>query len=454
MERHHSRRNGTPSDLSRRMTGMTGAWPGATTLVASGGVQQEERIILNAFSFEIASVLTSDQKKAYLRLVILKENTITFSQLTSSTVLFMDILLKFLFEVWAVLCQMAPYLLFGFLCAGLLSVLISEDKVEKHLGGKGFMPVLKATLLGIPLPLCSCGVIPVFASLRKKGAGKGAATSFLISTPQTGIDSILVTYSMLGPVFAIFRPLAAFVSGIFGGMLVDVFDKESIKCSTGILPVSADKDENLEESICCCHEKKEACCEKDYNGNGILKRIFTYGFVTLMDDIAKSLMIGIFLAAAISLMVPENWFATMAIGTGFAGMLVMMLFGIPLYVCATASVPIAAVLIAKGVSPGAAFVFLMSGPATNAAAIAIVWSLIGRRSALIYLGTLMVSALAFGLLLDNINVLSSGALSEACHREPGATLYEHASASVLLLLMLISLAKPLFSRNPDHKGEL
>jgi uncharacterized membrane protein YraQ (UPF0718 family) len=392
-------------------------------------------------SFEIASVLTSDQKKAYLRLVILNENTITFSQLTSSPVVFMDILLKFLFEVWAVLCQMAPYLLFGFLCAGLLSVLISEEKVEKHLGGKGFMPVLKATLLGIPLPLCSCGVIPVFASLRKKGAGKGAATGFLISTPQTGIDSILVTYSMLGPVFAIFRPLAAFVSGIFGGMLVDFFDKESKKCSTGILPVSADKDENLEESTCCCLEKKETCCEKEDRRSGILKRIFTYGFVTLMDDIAKSLMIGIFLAAAISLVFPENWFATMAIGTGLTGMLVMMLFGIPFYVCATASVPIAAVLIAKGVSPGAAFVFLMSGPATNSAAIAIVWSLIGRRSALIYLGSLMVSALAFGLILNKINMQTSGALSEACHHETGATMYEQVSAVVLIVLLVVSLGR-------------
>ncbi|MCX6984502.1 MAG: permease [Lentisphaerae bacterium] len=276
-----------------------------------------------------------------------------------------------------------------------------------------------------------------FASLRKKGAGKGAATSFLISTPQTGVDSILVTYSMLGPVFAIFRPIAAFVSGIFGGMLVDVFDSET-------KPI---KDETLKESTCCCHEKKEKCCEKEDRKSGIIRRVITYGFVTLMDDIAKSLLVGILLAAAISLVVPENWFASMAIGTGFTGMIVMMLFGIPLYVCATASVPIAAVLIAKGVSPGAVFVFLMTGPATNAAAIAIVWNLIGRRSALIYLGTLMVSALAFGLLLDNINVLSSGALSEACHHAPGATMYEQISATILLLLMSISLAKPLFGHS-------
>jgi uncharacterized membrane protein YraQ (UPF0718 family) len=165
-----------------------------------------------------------------------------------------------------------------------------------------------------------------------------------------------------------------------------------------------------------------------------------------MDDIAKSLLLGILLAAAISFMVPENWFANAAIGTGLVGMIVMMLFGIPFYVCATASVPIAAVLIAKGVSPGAAFVFLMTGPATNAAAIAIVWNLIGRRSSLIYIGTLMVSALAFGLLLDNVNVLSSGAISEACHHESGVTLFEQISAGILLALMLVSLAKQGFAK--------
>jgi uncharacterized membrane protein YraQ (UPF0718 family) len=200
------------------------------------------------------------------------------------------------------------------------------------------------------------------------------------------------------------------------------------------------------ESTCCCHAERDKCCEKEEGRSGILKRILVYGFVTLMDDIAKSLLLGILLAAAISFMVPENWFANAAIGTGLVGMIVMMLFGIPFYVCATASVPIAAVLIAKGVSPGAAFVFLMTGPATNAAAIAIVWNLIGRRSSLIYIGTLMVSALAFGLLLDNVNVLSSGAISEACHHESGVTLFEQISAGILLALMLVSLAKQGFAK--------
>jgi uncharacterized membrane protein YraQ (UPF0718 family) len=219
-------------------------------------------------------------------------------------------------------------------------------------------------------------------------------------------------------------------------MFVGIFDSET-------KPV---KDETLKESTCCYHAEKDKCCEKEEGRSGILKRILVYGFVTLMDDIAKSLLLGILLAAAISFMVPENWFANAAIGTGLVGMIVMMLFGIPFYVCATASVPIAAVLIAKGVSPGAAFVFLMTGPATNAAAIAIVWNLIGRRSSLIYIGTLMVSALAFGLLLDNVNVLSSGAISEACHHESGVTLFEQISAGILLALMLVSLAKQGFAK--------
>jgi uncharacterized membrane protein YraQ (UPF0718 family) len=137
-----------------------------------------------------------------------------------------DWLFKFMHEFWEVLGEMAPYLLFGFLVAGILSVYISQKFVERHLGGRGFWAVLKASLFGIPLPLCSCGVIPVAASLRKQGAGKGAVTSFLISTPQTGVDSILVTLSLLGPVYAIFRPVASFIKGVIGGMAVSIFDPE------------------------------------------------------------------------------------------------------------------------------------------------------------------------------------------------------------------------------------
>jgi len=329
---------------------------------------------------------------------------------------------------------MAPYLLFGFLFAGLLSVFISPETVKRHLGGRGFLQVFKASLFGVPLPLCSCGVIPVFASLRKSGAGKGAATSFLISTPQTGVDSILVTYSMLGPVLAIFRPLAALISGIVGGTLVDSFDKDE----------KDDKCQQVQKesgSRSCCHDK---CCDEPKKEN-ILKRILVYGFVTLMDDIAKSLSIGIILAAAIAMMVPENWFSS-AVGTGFTGMIFMMACGIPLYVCATASVPIAAVLIAKGVSPGAAFVFLMTGPATNAAAIAIVWKMLGKRSTFLYLFSLAACAIAFGLVIDRIPYLGTDVVAAACHHDESPNLFQQISAGVLLMLISISLLKPLFKK--------
>ncbi len=340
----------------------------------------------------------------------------------------------YLYECWSTICQMAPYLLFGFLFAGLLSVLISPETVQRHLGGRGFLQVSKASLFGVPLPLCSCGVIPVFASLRKSGAGKGAATSFLISTPQTGIDSILVTYSMLGPVLAIFRPIAAFVSGIVGGLLVDMFDKK------GEIP------QEKKESSSCCHSK---CCEEIPKKENILKRILTYGFVTLMDEISKSLALGILLAALISMLVPENWFAS-AVGTGFTGMLFMMACGIPLYVCATASVPIAAVLIAKGVSPGAAFVFLMTGPATNAAAIAIVWKMLGKKSTFLYLFSLVACALAFGLIIDRIPYLGSDVVAAACHHEETLSLFQQVSAGILLVLMSVALMKSFFSKRANQ----
>lgn len=285
-------------------------------------------------------------------------------------------------ESWSVLGEMAPYILFGFLVAGILSELISPETVERHLGGKGIVPVLKATLFGIPLPLCSCGVIPVAASLRKHGASRGATSSFLLSTPQTGVDSIMVTFGLLGPVFAIFRPLVALVSGLVGGALVSAFGSQ---------------DHVVKPQPPQC----QGDCNADNAGRGRFYRAFHYGFVSLPQDIARALIIGIVIAGFISALIPEDFFLPL-IGTGIGAMLVMMTLGIPVYVCATASVPVAAALIAKGLSPGAALVFLMTGPATNAATIATVWKVLGRRTALIYLGTVAVSALAAGMLLDYI----------------------------------------------------
>jgi len=286
---------------------------------------------------------------------------------------------------WITLSEMAPYLLFGFFVAGVVSVLVSAAVVERHLGGDGIRPILKASLIGVPLPLCSCGVIPVAVSLRRHGASRPATTSFLLSTPQTGIDSILVTLSLLGPVFAIFRPIAALLTGVFGGVVVALFGGARDTSGTDV------------EGVACT----DACCSFE-GGQGRLRRMLHYGFVTLPEDIGKSLLLGLATAALLSVVVPEDFFAG-ALGTGFTGMLVMMLCGIPLYVCATASIPVAAILILeKGVSPGAALVFLMTGPTTNAASIATIWKVMGRRTAVLYLLSVAAAALCSGALLDLI----------------------------------------------------
>lgn len=283
-------------------------------------------------------------------------------------------------EFWSTVAEMSPFLLFGFFVAGLLSVLVSQSFVEKHLGGRGAWPLVKASVFGVPLPLCSCGVIPVSMSLHKHGASKGSTISFLLSTPQTGVDSIFVTLSLLGPVFAIFRPLAAFLTGIIGGGLVDVLEPKAERKT----PEEC-KDE-------CCADTAEA---------GKLQRAMKYGFVTLPRDIGKAMLAGLAVAAIISVLVPADFFAA-HLGKGIFAMIVMMFLGIPVYVCATASVPVAVALILKGLTPGAALVFLMTGPATNAASFLTIWKALGQRTAVIYLATVAGCALAAGILLDYI----------------------------------------------------
>jgi uncharacterized protein len=328
-----------------------------------------------------------------------------------------DAVRQIVVDFWATIAEMSPYLLFGFFVAGVLSILISQRLVERHLGGSGMLPLLKATVFGIPLPLCSCGVIPVSMSLHKHGASKGATVSFLLSTPQTGIDSIFVTYSLLGPVFAIFRPLAALVTGLLGGGLVDIFGQRAAGQPT---PAP------------CTDE----CCSTP-GVKGKLSTGMKYAFVTLPRDIGKAMLVGLFIAAVIAVIVPDGFFAE-KLGTGIGA----MLLGIPLYVCATASVPVAAALILKGLTPGAALVFLMTGPATNAAGLATIWRTMGRRTALLYLLAVAGSALGAGMFLDflalNINI---PVISEH-HHEVLPPWVKHLSAVVLLGLLAYGIAKP------------
>lgn len=327
----------------------------------------------------------------------------------------------FFISLWDTLREMAPFLLFGFFVAGILSVFIQPETVEHHLGGSGIRQVLKAALFGVPLPLCSCWVIPVGASLRRHGASAGATTSFLISTPQTGVDSVMVTLSLLGPVFAIFRPIVSFVSGVVGGALVNAFGPE--------------EDPSQPNGPVCVGE----CCTGTPGQNRFLRAI-RYGFITLPRDINRALIIGVVVAGLIAAIVPDDYFSTI-LGGGILSMLVMMLVGIPVYVCATASVPIAAALIMKGVSPGTALVFLMTGPATNAATISTIWRTMGRRTAGIYLGTVAGASILAGLLLD---MFISGTAETAIHAPywmiPGDV--KTVAAIVLLGVLFAAFAQP------------
>ena len=334
-----------------------------------------------------------------------------------------DFITPIIADFWGTIAEMSPYLLFGFLMAGLLSVLVSRNFVERHLGGRGLWPLLKASLFGVPLPLCSCGVIPVSMSLHQHGASKGSTIAFLLSTPQTGMDSIFVTLSLLGPVFAVFRPVVAFVTGVFGGILVDVFGA-----------VEREEPPAAETTTEAIGQQKQAVRDRLVNG-------LKYGFVTLPRDIGKAMLVGLVIAAVISAFVPENFFAEKLLGSGVFAMVVMMFLGIPVYVCATASVPVAAALIAKGLTPGAALVFLITGPATNAAGFATIWKVLGGRTAIVYLFAVVVCALGSGLLLDTVFPgLGVSVRTHVHHMEP--SIWGHLSAMGLLAVLAFAVLKP------------
>jgi uncharacterized protein len=282
-------------------------------------------------------------------------------------------------ELIKIVLNMAPWLIFGFLIAGILHVFFPDGKINNLLGKSSTRSVIRAALIGVPLPLCSCGVIPTGVSVYKNGASKGASISFLISTPQTGVDSIAVTYSMLGLPFAIIRPIVAFITGIFGGIITN-----KLQPGDAVLPRKSRNGMN---------EKKE---NKRKN---IIQEIFRYAFFNFMTDIAKWLVIGLLIAAFIAVIIPDDFFVTY-IHNDFLGMLIILAISVPLYICATSSVPIAAVLMMKGISPGAALVFLMAGPATNAATITVIGNSMGRKTLIIYLGTIITGALLSGLFIN------------------------------------------------------
>lgn len=279
----------------------------------------------------------------------------------------------YLTELLELTNEMAPYLLLGFFFAGILHVFIKEERIVRFMGGRNFRSALNSSLIGIPLPLCSCGVIPTGVSLYKNGASKGSSVSFLVSTPQTGVDSVLVTWSMLGLPFALARLVIALITGVFGGGLTNLFTKKDPKA-----PI------------------REVRSQRKGNK---LQQFVNYAFVEFLQDISKWLLIGLGIAALIAVVVPDDFF-TQYINIPILSMLIVLAASVPLYVCATGSVPVAAVLLMKGLSPGAALVFLMAGPATNAATMTVIGNSMGRKTLFAYLASIIGGALAFGLIID------------------------------------------------------
>jgi uncharacterized membrane protein YraQ (UPF0718 family) len=244
--------------------------------------------------------------------------------------------------------------------------------------------VIKSALLGVPLPLCSCGVVPTASYLKKYGASKPAVMSFLIATPQTGVDSLAATWGMLGPLFAIFRAFTALITGIAGGILSFTFDRSDSKKP----------------------DEKELTADHDSPEGGKFRQFLDFAYRESVDDIAVNFVIGLALAALISLLIPDNFFEGTLLGGGFLSMLLMVVIGIPMYVCSTSSIPIAVALIAKGFSPGAAYVFLVAGPATNAATLAILSRVLGKKQTVFYVGTIIAGSLVFGLLMNGVTALT------------------------------------------------
>ena len=376
----------------------------------------------------------------------------------------MTILLNVFYEIWVLVCEMAPYLLLGFLLAGLMHEFVPKSLSRRYLSGRSMKSVLWAALFGVPLPLCSCGVIPTAMGLRREGAGKGATIAFLIATPQTGVDSIVATYSLMGLPFALIRPLVAMVTAVMGGWLVNATDNE-------ILAVRSPQKHEEEHHDCCCgkpheeehshdccgkhheeehhdcccgkhHEEKHShgCCCGEHKRN-IWHRLWdamTYAFVEMMGDIGKWLLVGLAVAGIITALVPDTWFAVFQ-GNSLLSILFVLLLSIPMYLCSTGSIPIAVALMLKGLTPGAALVLLMAGPASNAASIVVIRKELGWRTLLVYLGSIVLGAVVFGLAIDLL--LPEAWFTQALHLtdhgcEEGPGLFSIVSTLVLALLLL------------------
>jgi uncharacterized membrane protein YraQ (UPF0718 family) len=353
----------------------------------------------------------------------------------------------YLSACWEMLVIMAPYICVGFLMAGILHIFVKAQTIVKYLGRGRIKSVIYAAFLGIPLPLCSCAVLPTTTSLKKQGANNGAAMSFLISTPETGVDSIAVTYALLDPIMTLFRPVAAFITAVTAGLAENFFGNTYDDTNQKLAPDLSCKVDNCCDGNDCppeVHKQHHNLGEKLYAG-------LRYGFGEILHDIAGWLLLGLAIAGAINVLIPEELMKTYLQG-GVHSMLFMLVVGIPFYICATASTPIAAALILKGVSPGAALVFLLAGPATNAATISVVYGLFKKRATAIYLGSIALCSVLMGLLLDKVYAWST--ISAHAVAGQAAEFIPHwlsvITAVLLLVLMIRTLVNDWRRRHTSH----
>nr|WP_319395535.1 SO_0444 family Cu/Zn efflux transporter [uncultured Desulfobacter sp.] len=355
-----------------------------------------------------------------------------------------------IFEIWHVYLDVSVFMLFGFLVAALLYVFFKTDRIKKYLGQGRVKPVLRAALFGIPIPLCSCGVIPVVSGLKKQGANDGAALAFMIATPESGVDSIAVSWAMLDPVMTVMRPVAGFITAISTGITANIFSRrEHNKRPPAPDPFFAQAHQHEHSCNCDGHS-----CASSHSRTAqvppLSKRLaqgLDFAFGELLTDIAKPFAIGVIIAGIITFFFPSG-VSTWSQNNPLLSMLVMLVAGIPMYVCATSSTPIAAALILKGLNPGAALVFLLAGPATNAATMGVVKSMFGTRALAIYLGMISICSLAMGALLDLIYKLL--AIQPAVVMGKAAEVIPYSVELAAALILAALLAKNLFKREDCH----
>ena len=401
-------------------------------------------------------------------------------------------------EILLLINEMSPYLLLGFLLAGLMHAFIPGRYYTRFLSKPTLGSVINAAIFGIPLPLCSCGVIPTAMSLRKEGASRGAVTSFLIATPQTGIDSIIATFSLMGVPFAVIRPIAALITAVLGGWMVNTFvSLRDRRAHREMAEGTIVKTEETETCTCHCHENKaESCCPEGdsddhhhhhhHSGEhhhhsshhrhsshhhhsssaschchdrkipntigGKIVEALRYAFLDMMSDIGKWLVIGLVVAGLITIYVPDEVFTIFKDNT-MASMILVLIISIPMYLCATGSIPIAVVLMLKGLTPGAALVLLMAGPACNMASILVIRKGLGFRTLVIYILSIVIGAVFFGCLIDWLQYSGmidfTSRVSQTMEiKEDGAGIIKWTSTIVLTLLLLFNLIfKPLGKPN-------